>query len=963
MWPKIERQLLNQFAIDAELLAPVATFFDQLSSADPDSATLLASATDHLSVEAVWRGILVSEFVRTSILADPGYLKQQLHAGLELPPIQQQALQALTDAYGPASALRRFRREHMLAIAWAECSGLLSLEAGLQQLSELADTTLRFALNHARDQMREKFGELVSEDGNVCELYAICMGKLGGGELNFSSDIDLVFAFSGDGNSDGSRPLAASEYCLREARIVIDLLDRRTAEGRVFRVDTRLRPFGDSGPLAVSLSALEGYLQAHGRDWERYAFVKARFVGRSNEVTDEVLAFERDVLRPFVYRRYLDFGVLMSLRDMKGMIAREVTRKDMQAHLKLGPGGIREIEFIVQSWQLIRGGNVPVMRTPRFFSAIAACVDSDCLTESEGRSLEASYRFLRQLENRLQALEDRQTHSLPTASTQRAALAIAMGFEQWDALQSTLDSHRDAVTCIFDALLSISDPAGESVEAGRSAIRWLSLEEAALSEQLNHLFAPDETALQMTLEQFLQHARQQSLESIAAERLERYIDCVLDILDQRQRKTESVLARMLAVANAVLRRSAYLSLLTEQPAALSRLADIASASQSVINRVIERPLLLDELLDTRQSGVALDRQMLLGRLQELQRTNPDADIEERVNALIRFAQAAWFHIAVADCLNLLPIMKVSDRLSDVAEIVLQQALAIAWDDLTESTGNPAGHEACASGFAVIGYGKLGGFELGYGSDLDIIFLHDLPDGETSGPNAIDHQRFVTRLARRLVHFLGVQTGDGQLYEIDTRLRPSGKSGFLVTSVNAFQKYQREDAWTWEHQALLRARAVAGDADVRQKFVDVRRDILANGVDRESLRDQVVAMRQKMRTHLSQSSVSAFDLKQGAGGIADIEFLVQYLVLKHANDAPRLLDWSDNIRQLDSLAEADVLSTDTANALQSAYRELREVSHRQSLDGLQGLVPPDRVKHATRVVAEVWRDVFGEPPIS
>ncbi|MEN7342780.1 MAG: bifunctional [glutamate--ammonia ligase]-adenylyl-L-tyrosine phosphorylase/[glutamate--ammonia-ligase] adenylyltransferase [Pseudomonadota bacterium] len=937
-----------------ELVSSFQDFFSNLSHLAPNVAASLAELPDRPSDWGLLRAVIASEFVRDTILKEPAFAAQFLaDEARDIMP-ERADLTALLDAESDASvALRRFRKHRMLAIAWSELAGDASLDTTLSALSELADVCLEAAMLIARERMRERFGELHTSAGEICHLYTICMGKLGGNELNFSSDIDVIFVYSGDGESNGRRSLAASEYTLREARIIIELLDAMTAYGRVFRVDTRLRPFGDSGPLTVSFAALEGYLQTHGRDWERYAFVKARFIApqRASLAKDSELAQFRDqVLRPFVYRRYLDFGVLDSLRSMKQMIAREVARKDMREHLKLGPGGIREVEFIVQSWQLIRGGNLKAMRTPQLKPALEAASDAGCLTAADAERLYAAYSFLRQLENRLQALADRQTHSLPDDSASRQALALVMGADDWPSLYRQLEQHRQFVASVFGDLLPEEISSNTDPEA---RVDWLKADPADVATILNGGDA--DTRLHHVVSRFLDDCRRLKLEGEAIARLNRFVSLLVDAIQGRD-DAALIAERVLSVATAVTRRSAYLSLLNEQPAALTRLIDIAAASESVTRRLAAYPLLLDELLETGEAGAALSRDMLSDRLARMLDEVRNDDAEGRMHALIRFAQAAWFRVAAADCLGHLPIMKVSDRLSDVAELILEACFEIAWADLVALTGLPAGATGKDRKFGIVGYGKLGGLELGYGSDLDIVFLHDLPDGETSGPRVIDNQQFVSRLARRLVAFLAIQTGDGQLYEIDTRLRPSGRKGFLVSSLASFERYQRNDAWTWEHQALTRARPVVGAASIARGFLQIRTAVLTDAVARDSLREKVGQMRKKMRDNLSRSGKGEFDVKQDHGGIADLEFLVQFLVLKYADRYPTLLEYTDNIRQLDSLADAGVLERSTTASLQQAYRELREAVHRNALNSRRSIVDDSQLTEVRALIVR-QRDRF------
>ena len=948
--PIAETLLAAPFAalVDDALATRVADWHEALVDPAPELAARLTA----LAAEggwSWWRAICASEFLRRSIAAETDAALAVLE-GAAPDAVSTLAPPGDAPVEHVSRALREHRRRAMLAIAWRDLAGLAPLAESLESLSQLADQCLRAALRAARHAMMARHGTLRDDDGLPVPLLVICMGKLGGRELNFSSDIDVVFTFPRDGESDGERPLVASEYCLREARIVIDLLDTNTAEGRVFRVDARLRPFGSAGPLAIGFDALENYLQVHGRDWERYAFVKARFVTADDADDAEAERFLESVVRPFVYRRYLDYGVLGSLRDMKAMISREVQRREMSDHLKLGPGGIREIEFIAQSLQLIRGGQVRQLRTPSLYAALDAIASGAHLPADTVATLRAAYDQLRICENRLQALDDRQVHRLPTDADARTSLALAMDAADWAALSRSLDVHRHRVAEAFDAMVFSAADDGDGAE------HWLAGDSVALSAALTARDVSLPDAVADVLAGFRKRLERIPVDATSRERLERFLDAVVERLAATEQPAQT-LERVLDVAAAVLRRSAYLALLNERPAALERLVSLAAISGFLTRQIAEHPMLLDALLDPRTFAEPLDRDALVRELDALEAELDPDDSEALVQVLARFARGAWFRIAVADVTGALPLMRVSDRLTDVAEIILGRVLDIAWADLVARHGCPAGSDDDHRRFAIVAYGKLGGRELGYGSDLDLVFLHDVAEGDTDGAQPVDGTVFVMRLARRVVHLLGVQTGDGHLYEVDTRLRPSGRSGLLVSSVAAFEKYQAEDAWTWEHQALTRARAVAGDRDIRRRFEAVRADILCRRVRRDTLAEDVTAMRRRMRTELSRAGAGEFDVKQDRGGIADLEFLVQYLVLRHACDVPGLLEWTDNIRQLDSLASAGVLDDDTARGLQDAYRAFRAIVHRRSLDRLGHVVDGDALAAERARVAAVWRDVF------
>lgn len=952
MWSDIATALsdTNWCQRQPATLAVLEDWFESLRCIDSDAALALSAVAR--GPAAFWRAAAASQFVRDSALHESDCVAKIVAAESSddlLPSAETVAV--FIETHGVERGLRRLRRRLMLEIAWRDIAGCLPLDRVLHTLSEFADLALDIALGEARKRMRERYGELRDTAGDSIPLQVLCMGKLGGNELNFSSDIDIIFVFPADGQSDGKRSVEAAEYCLREARVVIDILDRQNDLGRVFRVDTRLRPFGSAGALAISTDALEVYLQRHGRDWERYAFVKARLPrAQANSVTAHWM---RECLRPFVYRAYLDFSVLGALRDMQRTIEREAASGDAAADLKRGPGGIREIEFIVQSWQLIRGGKAQALQTQSLYEALEAAEALSCLSSETTRALRTAYDFLRVLENRLQQLADRQTHRLPETPDERDALVLAMAAKDWDGLMAQLDHHREFVSRVFRGLVFAGTPSDDAA----ATPDWLEAKYDELLAWFGERDLPEPQALAELIVEFAKRIRQQPLTGEVRERVSAVVQAVVSRLGGFS-EPSIVLRRSLRLVDAVSRRSAYLVLLTEQPAAVDRLMRLLDSGRFIADQIVEQPMLLDELLDSRLFTEPPDITTLREELDALGFGEALDDTEALTSILTRFVRATQFHIAVADVGGLLPIMRVSDRLSDTATVVLEKTLAMAWHEMVSKHGAPDGTTLVAPGFAIVAYGKLGGLELGYGSDLDIVFLHNLDPGETPGPSSIDHAVFVMRLARRIVHLLSVQTGHGRLYEVDMRLRPSGRSGLLVSSLSAFARYQQHDAWTWEHQALVRARAVAGDSEVMKSFADVRHQTLVASVDRASLRVSVADMRRRMRENLSRSGPNEFDLKQDPGGIADLEFLVQYLVLAHADSHPSLLRWPDNIRQLDSLAEYGVLTAEVVANLQQAYVELRAVAHRLALDDRRPLVPSNTLQDVRRLVSHQWQRWLG-----
>jgi glutamate-ammonia-ligase adenylyltransferase len=863
------------------------------------------------------------------------------------------------------TVLRRFRHRFLLRVLWREIAGLATLEETLSALSDLADQLLRAATAVAEQGLHARYGRVRDARGDPVSLVVLGMGKLGGRELNFSSDIDLIFLYPEGRESDGERALSAQEYFARVARRIVALLDESTADGFVFRVDTRLRPFGESGPPVSSFAALESYLLQHGREWERYAYVKARIVGPRPpaRVADELM---RGLIQPFVYRRYLDFGVFESLREMHAMISAEVERRDMADNVKLGPGGIREIEFIVQSLQLVRGGSQPDLQNQGLLSVLPLLEGRKGLEAEQAGALSDAYEFLRRLENFIQAIRDRQTHALPTSDIDRDRLGLAMGYPDWASLADDLERHREAVSSQFRAVArKTAAPAGDQrIHRDLEALWGSKADKAAWAEGLDSLGFPSPDAIAAAVCAFSGASALRQIDATARARLDSFMPALLMAIKER-REALTALQRVIAVVEKIVRRSAYIALLNENSDVLARLVELCERSSLIAQQIARHPVLLDELLDPRELQTRMSRNKLQEELEARLDAGPAEDSEARIDALGQFQRVSIFRVAVADFSGSLPIMRVSDVLTDLAETVLEYALAVAWDDMTAQHGRPfyeyQGLRRPA-GFGIIGYGKLGGIELSYGSDLDLVFLHD-SRGErqqTDGPKGLDNARFFSRLVRRLVHFLTTQTGSGALYEIDTRLRPDGHSGVLVSSTEAFERYQEENAWTWEHQALLRARPVAGSATVARMFEQIRAEALTSRVRGDTLRDDVVSMRQRMRNELDKSGDGMFDLKQGAGGIGDLEFIVQYLLLANAREHRSVIHYPDNIRQLSTLAACGCIEEETALRMQDIYRAYRLRLHHLTLAEATLLVSDREFVAERHDIQTFWQAVFGAP---
>lgn len=907
-----------------------------------------------------------SDFVARTCSRDPQLALRLLGSGeLEraLPPADfaLRAPQLSADvAAGTAEAqvlapLRRWRQYELTRIAWRDLAGWSELATTLGELTAFADAAIATALAHARRTLVARYGEPRGAEGAAQPLLVIGMGKLGGGELNFSSDVDLVLLFPEHGETDGARPIANEEFFTRLGQALVRLLETPTADGFVLRVDLRLRPFGDSGPLVSSFAAFEDYLPRHGRDWERYAYVKARPV-TARERFPEI---DAAAIRPFVYRRYLDYGVFESLRDMKALIEREVERRELADHVKSGPGGIREVEFIVQALQLTRGGRDRRLQTPSLFAALARLEETRLLSRETVAELRAAYEFLRRLENRLQMLADAQVHRLPSDALSRERLALAMGERDWTALERELERHRERVSRNFRQVIfgtTIADKPAPPIDLGRF---WQSEAEAeALAATLAQAGFRDAAEGARLLLELRASALVRKLDEPGRRRLQALLPALLT--DVAASSTQlPVLRRVLNILEAIGQRSAYFALLRENGAARARLVELCRHGDFLAAQIAAHPLLLDELIDERLLSQLPTRTDFARELDSRLEHASEEDPEQQVEALRQFQRAALFRVAVADLTGALPLMQVSDRLTDIAELIVERAMQLGWQQITARYGIPTCEEGGTLrpvSICAIGYGKLGGIELGYSSDLDLVFLHDSRGErqETEAARPIDNQLFFVRLAQRIVHLLTMTSAAGRLYEVDVRLRPSGKGGLLVTNIEAFAEYQRQEAWTWEHQALLHARAVAGASALRARFEAVRLDVLRYHVRRDSLRAEVRSMRERMRRELSRGDAERFDIKQDAGGIADIEFLAQYWALKWARDYPPVALFSDTIRQLESVASADLVPQASVDVLTGAYREYRAATHRLSLDGAEPIVPTAAFADTRAAVTALWQ---------
>ena len=939
-------QHLQQFlhAIDGEIETKASTLSDAVSSTLP----------------RVWAcsEVIARQCVRTpAVLFDLDQSGDLLrvYSDEDYRSSMDAVLAEVSDEAMLATALRRFRQREWLRIVWRDIAGWADLEEVTRDLSNLATACVQSSLDKLHAWLCAEWGTPCNAAGEEQGLLVIGMGKLGAWELNVSSDIDLIFAYPEAGQTHGGKKLLSNaEFFARLGQKLIQSLDQITADGFVFRVDMRLRPFGEGGALVASFDALENYYQVHGREWERYAMIKARVIAGERHSAETLMA----MLRPFIYRRYLDYGAYESLREMKVLVDREVRRKGIANNIKLGLGGIREVEFIGQVFQLIRGGQESELRQRRILDVLALLKGQGVLPEYVVSELCEAYIFLRTVEHRLQEVAEQQTHKLPEDELGQVRLAFGMGFDDWQAFSTVLQTHRQKVQGHFEKVFEApqSDDTGQAnLDLSRLWFGRMEQQEGiSLLEQLG--FEQAAEVLQR-LRVVREGRRYRSLSSQGQGRLDRLMPLLVRVVAQAEHP-DVTLARVLDLIEAITQRTVYLALLVEHPIALSQLVRLCAASPWIARYLTFYPILLDELMDASSLYAPPGKAQLQAELRTKLAAIPVDDTEEAMNCLRHFRHSNVLRVAAADIADVLPLMQVSDHLSWIAEVVLAETLELAWQHMTARHGPPACRvdgTVCDKGFAVVAYGKLGGLELGYGSDLDLVFVHGSDDASamTQGPQPITASVFFARLGQRMIHLLTAHTPAGLLYEVDMRLRPDGASGMLVTSLSSFEKYQSDKAWTWEHQALVRARVVAGDPAIAASFNRIRKSVLAKPRDKDKLLAEVIEMREKMRTSLDKGKQGQFDLKQGHGGIVDIEFMVQYGVLAYAHGHEVLLNYSDNIRLLMVLAAEGVMVAERADALVLAYQTYRGRLHRLKLDEQPGLVADEEYTELRQGVGEIW----------
>lgn len=932
------------------------------SEVTADHPFMVACAAQAEQILRCWSG---SDFVAQQCIQDPTVLK----ALLQSPQLRQShstAVNAMIEQVESETQLihqlRLYRYQQMARIVWLDQNRLAATAAITQDLSALASACINGVLHWLYEDSCKAFGtpygqSFTNKEAVPQKMVVLGMGKLGAKELNLSSDIDLIFAYPCKGETQGSRRSIDNQaFFTRLGQRLIKVLDQQTADGFVFRVDMRLRPYGASGALAMSFAAMEQYYQDQGRDWERYAMQKARVVAGDIHAGKQLLA----QLKPFVYRRYIDFGAIDALRAMKQLIMQQVKRKGMDSNIKLGDGGIREVEFIIQSLQLIHGGRNLSLQRRNTIKALHALIEHHHYEKKEGAALEQAYLFLRNVEHSLQAYADKQTQSLPQESKQQLRLAFALGYSDWSDFEQQLTKHRQVISQQF-----AQGVAGEEDSEADSQSEWHAFWQGLLNsnEEKELLYQHGFTHINETWQQLVTLRDGKAITRIgrqSRDRVDGFLPILLEVASQSN-TPDLLVARLLPLVEAVLRRTAYLVLLMENRAALQHLATLCIESPWIAAQITRHPALLDEFLDIGELYHPPQKSVLEDELRQLLTRIPEDDLELQMDTLRYFKMTHILRVMAAHVAGTLPLMKESDYLTWIAEVILNATLAIAWRDLTHKYGFPpqTNNSLDHTGFIIIGYGKLGGIELGPASDLDLVLLHNGKASEyTDGARSINSETFYARLGQRIIHMLTTQTTSGALYDVDMRLRPNGNKGLLVSSFVYFEKYQRKEAWVWEHQALIRARPLAGDAILSTAFIQLRATILQQARNGTDLKASIIEMRDKMLSH-KKKTAEGFDIKQDRGGIIDIEFLVQYLVLKHCHTHLNVQQWTDNIRISEDLEQASLISAAKAKLIQQAYQAYRLEVHKMALQNRAAITNNAKLIDLQQQIATLWQDYFEE----
>jgi len=930
--------------------------------------------------------ISMSSFVKRTLLSQPELLNQWF----EHSPSPQdckhyterlaQALQNVQDEEQLGKELRLFRHREMATLSFIQSNKLASVEFVFQALSDLAEAIILQARDWLYQRCCVEYGVPMNSLNEPQELLILGMGKLGGWELNFSSDIDLIFVYPDVGETVGGRKAVEnSKFFTRLGQRLIRALDEVTAEGFAYRTDMRLRPFGDSGALVLSFASMEDYYQEQGRDWERYAMIKAKILGE--DLSNLNHRYLKQMLRPFVYRRYLDFSAIQSLREMKEKISREVVRRNLIDNIKLGAGGIREVEFIVQTFQMMRGGRDKILQERSLLTVLPRLAELNLLTIEQVTDLRTAYLFFRQVENVLQALDDKQTQTLPTdeqaqqcliLATQKYLIATEQGetwlehaIQNWADFLQVLGQYQKKVRAVFNALIGKDDEEENPPLVNEQIALWrdilhLEMNEEDLASVLKEYAVQDADYAEIFrwLTTTLQDWSRKPIGVRGREVLRTLLPKMLDKIFS-QPNYLILLPRLLNILDKITTRTTYLELLTEKEQILPQLITLCGQSIMIADQIARYPMLLDELMSNKGLTQVIDFRDYEPALNDYLVRIPEEDKEALIDALRQFKQSQILRIASADIMGVLPVMKISDHLTYLAEAIIGAVVNMAWKAVSQRFGVPEHLGENEKGFAVIGYGKLGGIELGYNSDLDLVFLHNAPENSETvgGRKSVSSHRFYLKLAQKINSIFNLNTSAGVLYEVDMRLRPSGEAGLLVSTFNAYEFYQKNEAWTWESQALVRARCVYGTKSLKAEFDQIRQSTLAKKRDAVTLKAEITGMRAKMYQHFTQPQAVEFNLKTDKGGITDIEFIAQYLVLANAETSPEMAVWSDNIRIFDTAMAYGILTEPAGEQLKYCYMAMRNRIHHLNLLRQPSCVPMSEFEAERDFIGKMWSQIF------
>lgn len=913
-------------------------------------AELISNAQARPELFAVWGA---SDFVAAWCIRQPRAFAELLGSGdldRAMPESwYRQCLQPLVIACNDSTALnttlRQFRQRQMVRLAWRDLASKSALEETMQGVSALADASIELALEKHYAWLADRFGTPTDAQANAVGMIVLGLGKLGGKELNYSSDIDLMFAYDGSGQTDADKPIDNQQFFIKLGCNIIDSLARVDADGFVFRTDMRLRPNGDSGPLVLSAAAMEHYYQTHGRDWERYALIKARVVAGAQSAGAALLA----MLRPFVYRKYLDFSAFDSLRAMQAQIERQLVSGGNANDIKRGCGGIREIEFFAQSNQLIRGGREIRLQTASLYMAMAGMLEIGMIDRATHDVLIKAYRFLRNVEHRLQMVADRQTQTLPQSEMAKTRLARAMNFADWAQFEAALNTHRQQAHRLFKAILGAPDSVNSDTQSADLGALWQGeLEPPQQQATLTAAGFTDWQQLSQLLAQFRNGSLYRSFANIERDRLDRLMPLALKQAG-RHKDASRAIAAFISVVEAIGKRSVYLSLLIENPLALGQLLDICAASRWICRHIGNHPVILDELLQPVDRQEALDKVKLKAALEHRLAQIDANDVEANMNTLREFHHAQVLRIACADIRQQLTTLQVLQGLSDLAEVLLAQVLNDAIAKVARSHGAPPGE------VGIIAYGKLAAAELGYHADLDIV-IYFIADRSVAHADA---EYYFSRVGQRFIHLFTTRTHAGILFDLDMRLRPSGRSGTLVTSLKTFEGYQRNSAWTWEHQALVRARVVIGGEYMRARFEQIRQEVLCLPRQSAALMTAVDAMRHRMVKANCQSNHNHYDIKLDYGGIVDIEFLLQYLVLAHARSHPQIVPPRNTLDLIAAITAEGLLSPAQGKMLAAVYQTYLATALQLKLMDQAVLIGQSEMLPERQAIKQLWELIFAQ----